>query len=1824
MSLERADQLRDFGRWAEAERVYADLLEQDPGNADALFGHALTLRASGDPAGAVAEFSEVLRHVPERADARYLRAVTYAEMGRDEEAAADLNHLLAAGFTEWYVWSDRGALLFRADRLDEAIADLREAVRLNPGEPVARHNLGCALANSGALDEAFENLTLAVRGEVPNAAGVREQVRRQLALRVKEADLDAAIDALRATRTPGDTALLADARPYLLDPGVLARLEAAAEARPDTGANGDWRWIEDLRRLSAPVRDVKRRPRRQGETAEAPADLAAATRYARLAERLSLLRERGHLQEATAIVPELVELAAQAYGEGSAEYGVQVMNLALAEAGRGSWESADHLLSVAAAVLVDTDPPSLVSGFASYAASLSNAGNKDGAHAAYAAAVSIAQRLAGEVDPAAAARAYKGYADGLVRRGEAARAEEVLRRAVSDSEFTPEGAGDSLSVVLTSLGEAVFAQGRAAEAIELCERALELTRELHGELHPRVASAMRNLGRVYLQAGRAGEAHRWLTRSAEVWRQLGGKAANLAEQALTEADLSVLYAGAGAREEARTVAATTLATVGRLAGTLDPQVPYVLAQVGAAFRRLGDLEAELGVQQQLIAEVRRRSPGKPTAEQLNTLADIYYRLGRNDEARQYYTEALDIVAVTEPDNHEVAAILRHNLANILDREGHTEASLKLHEEALAGLRKAWPAGNPRLLGALLEVAELYADAGQDSAARKLLAEAQPCLADHAELEARAAELASQLGVDPAAGSGLIPGAVRYGLLAQEAKKLTDAGSDKDAERLLEQALPMALAAVGPRHLDIAWLKFNLALVRSKQGSLMGVPELVREALQLREELLGPAHELTATARVELAGILLKSGEDTAAAEQVLQFMEHEPADSGRLLLGPALSILGLAEQHRGNLGQAETHLRTALQLADREDDPVNRVTARWNLAELLTDSGQAQSAEDLADEALDLATRHFGPEDPTTMRAMVLQAKVLRAQGRYPDSEALLRRALGRIEQAESAGSPDFADLYNELGLALAGQGQPQRAEPWFRRASTAARSGLPGRDSTLMLNQAAVYADMGNAQQAVSLAKHAVERLEERTGREDPRYARALGKLGSYQLQAGQHLAGVQNLIQACRILETALGPESPSRLEPLSELAQAYLTIGARETARSFAETALKIARTIYSPAHPALALHLIRLARCQAVMGDITEAMNLSQTATELTPTATGNLRWLAWLQAATGARTDAIATMERVIELENAQLQGVLDLASEEHRTAYLATLWESVHQYLTLLCPDSPDADVEPDPAAVRRAWELVISRRGLNGEYLRFERQIIIRTDSQELSGLLRELTEVRGDIGRAVIRSDISDTTRLRQRRNELEHLLASRIPVGDRSERLGPLDSGQLIAMLPPGTTLIEYIRNDITDFANLTLGTPIALDENDPLKPRRQQRYLAFVVSPGHSPEVHLVRLGESGPIDQHVTTLRSLLVPPAGAGALIRQATERDMNCAALSQALFEPLRKLVRPDRGRLLVVADGPVSHIPLQILLLSTGRRVIDEHSITYLSSTREMTRWNAGTSPRPATEALIIADPEFNLGETSTTESASLLHSLPGTRAEAREIGALLDVEPLTGAAAVKIALEEARSPAIVHLATHGLFLPASEPRTSGNHYETVGILEVPGEGSYLVEGDHGETAGDRNLARLPGPGADPLLRSAIALAGFNTWVRGTTASPDAGNGLLTADEVCTLDLRNTRIVVLSACETGLGDRKPAEGVIGLRWAFGVAGAAAIVTSLWQIADKPTQELMIDFYRRLMEGTPVPDALRAAQLYLRERYSDPYWWGAFACHGDPKVTLR
>jgi CHAT domain-containing protein len=217
-----------------------------------------------------------------------------------------------------------------------------------------------------------------------------------------------------------------------------------------------------------------------------------------------------------------------------------------------------------------------------------------------------------------------------------------------------------------------------------------------------------------------------------------------------------------------------------------------------------------------------------------------------------------------------------------------------------------------------------------------------------------------------------------------------------------------------------------------------------------------------------------------------------------------------------------------------------------------------------------------------------------------------------------------------------------------------------------------------------------------------------------------------------------------------------------------------------------------------------------------------------------------------------------------------------------------------------------------------------------------------------------------------------------------------------------------------------------------------------------------------------------------------------------------------------------------------------------------------------------------------------------------LPGTKNEVESIKNILDNNQIQTSIHIRQKATEERIKSlkdiqILHIATHGFFLPNEK-----------------------LPDDTDESVMTQNLSKLP---QNPLLRAGLLLCGakkaFNNESRSLNSSSQE-DGILTAFEAMNLDLDGVEMVVLSACETGLGEVQNGEGVYGLQRAFAVAGAKSILMSLWTVSDEATQELMILFYQNWMQTRNKRQAFQQAQLKLKEKYPQPYFWSAFVMIGE------
>lgn len=293
---------------------------------------------------------------------------------------------------------------------------------------------------------------------------------------------------------------------------------------------------------------------------------------------------------------------------------------------------------------------------------------------------------------------------------------------------------------------------------------------------------------------------------------------------------------------------------------------------------------------------------------------------------------------------------------------------------------------------------------------------------------------------------------------------------------------------------------------------------------------------------------------------------------------------------------------------------------------------------------------------------------------------------------------------------------------------------------------------------------------------------------------------------------------------------------------------------------------------------------------------------------------------------------------------------------------------------------------------------------------------------------------------------------------------------------------------------------------------------------------------------------------------------------------------------IEPEvRGKKIIYfsPDGIFNQINLNTLRKPGGSFLINSYDVTVLGNSRDLIALKSRKKVAPGKNATLLGFPEYG---------GTAISALPGTKVEIDGIarilkGAGFQVSVLTQGAATESKLKSVNGPALLHIATHGYFLKDVDKNGSA-----FGIAM--------------ENAND-----------NPLLRSGLMLAGAAKTVSGA-AMPNLSsndNGVLTAYEAMNLDLEGTHLIVLSACETGLGEVKAGEGVYGLQRAFLVAGAEALIMSLWKVDDAATQQLMKNFYSNwIKDPSNKQKAFKQAQLQLMTKFKDPYYWGAFVMMGQ------
>jgi CHAT domain-containing protein/tetratricopeptide (TPR) repeat protein len=983
-------------------------------------------------------------------------------------------------------------------------------------------------------------------------------------------------------------------------------------------------------------------------------------------------------------------------------------------------------------------------------------------------------------------------------------------------------------------------------------------------------------------------------------------------------------------------------------------------------------------------------------------------------------------------------------------------------------------------------------------------------------------------------------------------------------------------------------------------------EEISDALRLKDEaaagqagakLEALLPELSSTMRdpalaafLKLAELKIVTGQGGYSASSLLA-QAHELVDTNEHVVVTARAalaeldarLLKFQNQWTESLPFYQRAIDELMPFKDDAEIAAQLVVYLGNKADAEEKAGHLQDAIAANEAALGLAA------DAVTESAILSNlGRALAGFGRYRDAVARHEQSLGirrTIPQAEAL----VAESLALMASALADLGDYRRADPAFAEAQAAYEQIQDGEaDVARVLLNYAVYRvnhrQFVEADAALSRAQSFLKAVERVPVETRVQVAEVIASLAEEQ---GNPAMAIILLTEAIAQI-TNLNLAHPALPVLRRELADAHLRAG--DVAKANLEVDGAIGDLDSSPdsllARAALlgSRSAIRHAerRYDDAIADAEEALGLIEGRVGSSHFVIADLRDnVVFPLAAADRYADALSQAEKAESIRDDDLDAMFSSQTEAERLRTLDAVRAGLDVFLTLARrlqddPARPSADSDTVGGAgghpMARAFELVLRRQAIVAESTALALSPPLQ-DSPAAAQAAR-LRLVRAELGRQVlsVSPDRDRIAALQGQRNELELALADVYALVGFVRGMRTATAGLVAASLPPNSVLINFLVYRPIDFKAPAWTANRAGNE----------RYLAFILRPGPKREVVLHDLGPCGPIDAAIESWRSLIDPPAG----VEPAEVVAAAAEPVASFVLEPL--LADIDGAKhLVIVADGALARVPFAALPIDGERLVVDEFVVSHADSGRDLISWSRKSAGKPGPVYVAggidyDADPPGPKTEPVRPALPFLIGHfgyLSGTLTEVEPIAALYGVPAETGAQPSEGRLKSLESPVVLHLATHGYFLPPGLAETVPN----------------------------------------PMLRAGVVLASFNRALDGSSMAVEMQDGALNAEDVLEMSLSSTEMVVLSACETGLGDVRACEGVFGLRRSFAIAGVDALVMSLWQVPDQETATLMIEFHQMLKDGKHAAEALHDAMKSVRAASKHMHNWAAFILAGRP-----
>lgn len=911
--------------------------------------------------------------------------------------------------------------------------------------------------------------------------------------------------------------------------------------------------------------------------------------------------------------------------------------------------------------------------------------------------------------------------------------------------------------------------------------------------------------------------------------------------------------------------------------------------------------------------------------------------------------------------------------------------------------------------------------------------------------------------------------------------------------------------------------------------------------------------------------------DKASDGAALKFSPDDPAYA-EALNNEAQLYLKLADYDK-----AENSLNKSLDIFEdyRKDESwvVEYVNTQATQAELKVIQGLFDDAENIINrskKALKKADNLSSYNDLASQQGL---ARVYMPLGRFREAKELLNNLVAQYESRYGTNSRRLILPLVYLGQLELVEGEYTKAEKTARRANTIAAS-IYGENSskvapTLSL-LAEVYTSIGDYQKARSNTEIAIKIQEAQFGRQHVDVAKSLTQLGLIRFYKGDDLSTVEKIIEEARdIIANKLGNRNPTYADILTDLAKIYVS----ERRFDDAFNSLTLAENIWLS--KAGRRNNVNVAGIYSLIGDIHYLQRRYDKAEEEYekskkiyqnkfnknhPEYVKILSKLSKVYYMEGDSKKSRNYIEEALANHRNFIRAFFPALSEREKAKFWNTIRPDFEFYNTLAFKL-----MDEDKKVIGDVYNNALLTKAILLNSSIKTRERIANSNDQALKDMYNnwlfkkeELTHVLS-MSLEEWQENGIDPVALTNEVEQVEKELSQRSELFSQSFENNTIVWENVQDALKPNEVALEMVRYRYFDH----VFTDSVVYASMYVKTKKEQSLPAVVL------------MGNGKDLENKFFKF-------------YRNSITFRVPDTYSYDAYWKPLREVLGAY-STIYMSVDGVYNQVNLEAIPIGDGKYVIDNSNIVLVSNTKDI--WTRKTRTRAIQQekrASMFGNPEFYL-----TASTGDISALPGTEVEVRELKNLLrtkgwTTDSYTETNASEDQIKRLKNPKVFHIATHGFFTPEEQIT----------------ESQRLVQSENAVAQ-------------NSLLRTGLLLTGAGDLLQKSSFNYNAESGILTAYEAMNLNLDQTELVVLSACETGLGELAVGEGVYGLQRAFLVAGARVLIMSLFKVDDTATQQLMTKFYRKWLETGQMRESFINAKKELRNQYQDPVFWGSFIMIG-------